>query len=123
MPLLLKVIFMNTPGSSNISVLDFKVLFNLSLAAPTITLTNLSSGGNLGPCKFWVTVTTPSGTIVHAGSVTTPDATGAWTTWTMAEAWPMVFYHVEWSGNPYTITLSVDDVASHTYALSYLAAI
>lgn len=103
---------MNISGSSKISVLDFKVLYDLSGAAPKIILTNLSSGPDLTGCKFWAVITTPSASIIHTGSLASPDMLNAWATWTMPETWPQVFMHVEWSGAPYTVQLWVNDGTS-----------
>jgi hypothetical protein len=105
---------MNISGSTKISVLDFKVLYDLSGAVPKIILTNLSSGPNLTGCKFWAVITTPSASTIHAGTLAAPDMLNAWATWTMPETWPQVFMHVEWSGAPYTVQLWVND-GTNTY--------
>lgn len=94
---------------ANITTLAFSVLFDISTGTPKIILTNLSVGTNLSLCKYWVVITTPSGTPVHTGSLATPDMNGVWATWQMPEAWPQPFSEIEWSGSPYTVTLYVDD--------------
>lgn len=122
---------MDTPGSSIIATLDFSVVFDLSTPTPTIKLTNLSTAATMPPtapfigCKWWVLITSPSTSIVHQGSLAAPDMTGAWTTWTMANPWPQLFQHVEWSGAPYTVTLYVNDAnvgnTNNPYSLAYSA--
>lgn len=103
-----------TPGSPNISTLDFNVEFDISTATPTIKLTNNSTGSNLAACTWWVVISSPSSTPLHTGSFGSHDMSGAWTTWTMPETWPQPFNEIEWSGYPYDITLYVSDGATPT---------
>lgn len=98
-----------TPGSPNISQLDYRIDFDISTAIPTIKLTNQSVGDHLDLCTWWFIISTPSGTPVHSGSFGTPDETGNWTVWTMPEDWPQPFNEIEWSGAPYIVTVYVSD--------------
>lgn len=112
---------MNINDSDDISVLDFTGLFDISNAVPKISINSLCAGPHLGNCIFWITVTSPSNSPLHTGTESVPDFPLAtpWTSWIMAENWQQVFFHVEWSGAPYTITLFVKDNKGNLYSQSY----
>jgi hypothetical protein len=116
--------------SPDITLLDFAILYDLSTGVPSITLTNRSIGNpsgttNLANCKWWYTITTPSGVYIHEGSELVPDVNLAnWTTLTIPSgAWPTPFGEppygqVEFScGVPYIATLYVKDSASNIFSL------
>lgn len=114
------------PNSADISVLDFSILYDLSLAIPGIVLTNLSSGNNLAGCAWWYEIFTPSGTAIHQGSDTAHDATGVWspiTVDTSGNKWPKPFGQIEWSGVNYLATLYVKDVAGNIFSTTIETAI
>ncbi len=108
----------STPtGLTNISILSYTVLYDISGAVPAITLTNLSTVSDYSKLKWWYVITTPSGTPIHTGSLTTPDVNGvSWTTLQIAAGeWPTPFGNppcsqVEFApGAPYVCTLYVHD--------------
>lgn len=95
--------------SPDISVLDFKVTYNLSSITPQILVENISSGPDLASCKWWIEIKTPSGTFIHKGNASTPDLNGVWGSYTIPDIWPQPFGQIEWSSNPYSATLFVKD--------------
>lgn len=117
--------------SPDISLLDFNILYDISGAIPAITLTNASVGvpsgtTRLNLCTWWYVITTPSGTAIHQGSVTSPDVTTAnWTTLSIAPfSWPTPFGNppcgqIEFScSNPYICTLYVKDGSGNIFSLA-----
>lgn len=109
--------------SPDISTLDFSALFDISTPAPTITLTNLSTGPNLAACNWWYEVITPSGTYIHQGSQGSPDMTGAWVTQIVPDVWPQPFGQIEWSGSDYKVILYVEDSVSSIFSESHQGSI
>lgn len=109
--------------SLDISTLDFTVLYDISGATPTITLTNTSTGPDLASCTWWYTITTPSGAPIHTGSETSPDKTGVWSSLVVPDTWPEPFGNspygqIEFScGVPYVTTLYVKDGVGSTFSL------
>lgn len=108
---------MQINNSPDISVLDFGVLFDISNAAPQITITNRSAGAGLANCTWWYSVKTPSQTYIHNGSESVPDRNGAWTTIVVSETWPQPYSKIEFSGSPYVVTLHVKDSEGNIYEL------
>lgn len=106
---------MNIIGSPDINVLAVQAIFDLSGPLPVISLTNLSQGANLAGCTFWFVVTSPSGTLIHEGTLATPDAVGAWQNFSITDPWPMPFSQIEWSGAPYNLTVFVQDSQGNQY--------
>lgn len=106
---------MQVNGSSDITVLSVRATFDLSGALPLVSLVNLSQGPNLAGCTFWFVLTSPSGTLIHEGSLATPDANGAWAIFTISDAWPRPFNQLEWSGAPYNLTVYVQDSAGNQF--------
>lgn len=111
-------------GSPDITSLNFSILYDISGGIPAITLTNLSVGvpsgtTRLNLCTWWYMITSPNGSLIHNGSVTSPDyppSGSNWTTLSIAPlSWPTPMGtppcgQVEFScAVPYTCTLFVKD--------------
>jgi hypothetical protein len=107
---------MNIIGSPDISVLAVQAVFDLSGPLPVITLTNLSQGNNLPGVTWWFQVTSPSGTLIHQGSLVVPDAVGAWANFSITDPWPMPFGQLEWSGAPYNLTVFIQDSQGNQFS-------
>ena len=89
---------------------DFQIQYDISSGTPTVLLTNQSTGANLANVDFWFELFTPNGTLYHAGSSTSPDATGAWLTFLVPENIPQAEGHVEFSNaQPYKIIAYAKD--------------
>ena len=109
--------------SPDITNLDYSVLFDISGAAPSITITNLSTIVNPTNLTWWFVITSPSGVILHAGSLTSPDKTAAmgWLNgqvWVMPDVWlsPFLYPTIEFSCSvPYTVNVFVQDSTATTY--------
>ena len=107
------------PPSLDISVLDAEVLFDLSGAKPSITLTNKSEGAGLVNVSWWFVATTPSGSPIHMGDEGAPDVTGAWSTHIIGDDWG----RAGWSGAPFTVTMYAKDAAGNVYSKEFNAVI
>lgn len=103
-------------ASPDISVLEVQAVFDLSGPQPVIAITNLSQGNNLAGVTYWFVVTSPSGTLIHEGSFTTPDAIGVWQNFSITDAWPMPFSNIEWSGAPYNLTVYIQDSQGNQFS-------
>jgi hypothetical protein len=119
-----------TISSPDISCLDFLITWDISVAAPKITLTNNSTVANPNNLTWWYVITTPSGVFIHQGSQATPDVTKQpWTTLVVPNLWPTPFGNppcgqIEFSPNsPYVCTLYVMDSLSNIYSLQKNAVI
>lgn len=66
-------------SSADIQALDYSLLFDLSGADPSITLTNSSTAANPANLKWIFEITSPSGYNIHKGDFASPDVNGAWT--------------------------------------------
>lgn len=108
---------MQISGSPDIASLDAQVTWDIAGNSPVISLVNKSLGSNLAGCTWWVVATSPTNTIIHQGTQAAPDITGAWTTFTLTDAWPRPFGQIEWSGAPYILTLFVQDSALNVYQI------
>lgn len=106
-------------ASADISFLDFSVLYDISTATPSITLTNASTGPNLAACTWWYEIITPSGTYIHQGAQLSPDMTGVWTTVVVPDTWPQPFNQIEWSGSDYIATLYVADSLETVFSVTH----
>jgi len=113
----------NITTSPDINVLDFDVLFDISVATPTITLTNASSGPDLASCTWWYTIMAPNGNFIHKGSEGTPDISGTWTTEVMPDTWPQPYGQIQWSGNDYIVILYVKDGVGNIYSQKHQGAV
>jgi hypothetical protein len=101
--------------SPDISLLLLNVVWDISGVLPTISITNLSQGPNLGNVTFWFVVSSPSGTPIHEGSLTQPDAVGVWSNISLTDAWPRPFSSIEFSGAPYSFTVFISDSTGTVY--------
>jgi hypothetical protein len=99
---------METTGSPNISVFDFTVRWDLSGVDPAIRITNASTASNIAACKFWFECYLPDGTSFHAGTLSSPDKIGAWSTIDIAEQIPEILNHIPW-GTPFRVRGYVND--------------
>lgn len=88
----------------DISTFDFKPVWDLSLVAPKVVITNQSIGTNLAGCHFWFIISSGGGTVFHQGSELAPDKDGVWANFTPAEDIPLSDGHVEWSGGYFSVT-------------------
>lgn len=113
---------MNIQGSSDISVLQLSVVFDISGQLPIISITNLSTGPNLAGVTYWFIVTSPSGTPIHTGSFASPDAVGVWNSLILTDAWPLPFGQIEFSGAPYNLTVQAQDSVGNIYTDSSYSA-
>ena len=110
--------------SPDITNLYYTVLFDISGAAPSITITNASTLVNPGNLTWWFVITSPSGIPLHQGSLAFPDKTpsAAWPatgTWVMPETWlsPFSYPIIEFSCSvPYNVTVYVYDSVGNTYS-------
>lgn len=114
-------------GSPDITTLSYAILFDISGAVPAITLTNFSTLIHPTLLTWWYVITTPSGTPIHTGSLTSPDVPlgQTWATLSIpANSWPLIFGNppcgqVEFSNNaPYICTLYVKDSSANTFSLA-----
>lgn len=96
----------NSPDLTNLQV---AVRWDISGSTPSIYLTNLSTGSGLANCVWAFVATSPSGTYIHQGDITSPDITGSWATHTISDAWPRPFNQIEWSGAAYKFYVIVKD--------------
>lgn len=110
---------MTVTGSPDITNLDAQVTWDISGVNPVINLINQSFGPGLSNCTWWIVATSPTNTPIHEGSLTQPDASGAWTSITLTDSWPRPFQQIEWSGAPYIVTLFVQDSVLNTYSVSF----
>lgn len=109
---------MNITGSNDITVLDFKVTYDLSAIPPVVKLENLSAGPHLTDCTWWYEVLTPSGSVIHRGSEGSPDQTGVWSPVTVSGTWPQPYGQIEFSAAAYKTTLFVKDSDGNIYSLA-----
>lgn len=106
--------------SPDISKLDFSILYDISTATPSITLTNQSIGTGLDNCSWWYVIETPTAQFIHKGTQTSPDVVDDdWTTIVVPDAWPQPFGQIEWSGASYKATLYVIDSEDNVFSQSY----
>ncbi len=107
-------------SSPDISLLDFSVLMDLSIANATVKVTNLSTVTNPTQLHWIFTLTTPMGSIVHKGNFTTPDVNlVAFTNFTFPETLPKVFGQYEYSNtDQYTVEVSVKDSTGNIFTLA-----
>lgn len=118
-------------GSPDITTLSYSILYDISGGIPAITLTNASTVIHANNLIWWYVITSPSGTPIHSGSVTSPDVNMMpWTTLSIApNTWPLLFGNppcaqVEFSSNaPYLCTLYVKDSASNIFSLPIIQTI
>ncbi len=107
---------MNITGSPDITYLEALVTWDISGILPVITVVNQSAGPNIANVVFWIVATSPSGTPIHEGSFSQPDATGV-STITLVDPWPRPFSSIEFSGAQYTATLYAQDSTGAIYQI------
>lgn len=112
-------------NSPDISVLDFKVLLDMSLAIPQFKITNNSTVQNAANLEWIFEVVSPNGTPIHTGNFTTPDVDGvAFTVYTLSEPLPKVMGQLEFSKvNKYSVKVSVRDSNSNVFDLTKASSI
>lgn len=109
-----------TVSSADISVLDFSVLLDLSLAAPRVTVTNLSTVANAGNLKWVFELYSPSGQPIYVGNFSTPDINGtAFTSFQIPVTIPQFNKQIQFSNSGgYTVKVLVKDDANAIFDLS-----
>lgn len=114
-----------TVSSPDIAILDFSVMLDMSLADPSISVTNLSTGLVPANLKWVFKVLSPSGTPIHEGSFDAPDIDGtAFSTFNFSGEIPMPFGQLEFSKNSsYSVKVSVQDSDDNVFELSKAASI
>lgn len=110
--------------SPDLSLLGYSILYDISGATPTITITNHSTVTDDSALTWWYAIQMPDGTYLHQGSVDNPDVDGiSWTTIVVPDVWPTPFgtppyAQVEFSCSiPYIFTLYVQDSTPTTFNL------
>lgn len=106
---------MDINTSPDITQLNAQVTWDISGTLPAINLVNLSIGPNLAGITWWVVAFSPTGTLIHAGDFSNPDAVGIWTTLSITDSWPRPFNQIEFSGAPYILTLYIQDSQGNQY--------
>lgn len=98
-------------ASPDITILDFSVLFNISLATPSVTITNLSTVITAANLQWAFEFRRPGGFPIHVGNFTTPDVDGVpFATFTFSEPIPQLFRQIEYSNiKQYTVKVLVKD--------------
>lgn len=111
-------------ASADISVLDFSVLLDISTAIPSARVTNLSTVINANNLQWIFEFTSPSGTPIHVGDFSIPDIDGVpFTDYDFTEQIPQILRQMEFGQDPYTVKVSVRDLAGNVFDLSYGASI
>lgn len=106
--------------SPDISVLDFKVLLDMSIATPSLKVINNSTVTNAANLQWAFVIYSPNGTPIHIGNFTTPDINGvAFTTYTVTEQLPKIWGLLEFSNlNEYSIKVMVKDGDGNIFDLT-----
>lgn len=99
---------MNISNSANISSFDFTPTWDLSGVTPVLRLANQSAGSGLANCRFWFLAYGSDGVLFHSGALSSPDATGIWSTLNIAQAITQVQNHIAW-GAGYKVLGYVND--------------
>ncbi len=102
-------------SSPDITLLLLNVTWDISGNLPVISISNLSQGPNLQNITYFFVVSSPSGTPIHEGSLTQPDAIGVWSTIALTDSWPRPFNQIEFSGAPYQFTVYISDSTGTQY--------
>ena len=111
--------------SPDISLLDFSVLLDISIANATVRVTNLSTVINPTQLDWIFTLTTPMGTNVHISDFNNPDINSIpFINYTFPEALPKAFGQYEYSNtDKYTVKVSVRDSIGKIFSLEKSAAL
>ncbi len=100
--------------------LDVKVKYDITTVTPTVVITNQSTGANLANITYWFELYTPSGTMYHQGNSLTPDITGVWTTFNVAENIPKIGGKIEFDiVSPYVVKVFAKDNLNNTCDIVY----
>lgn len=110
-------------NSPDISLLEVKVLMDLSGTNPVIALTNQSEGDNLSALTWVLNVTSPSGTPIYSSSFDDPFKIAEWSTDTIINKWPRPYNRIEWSGAAYNFEFIVRDSQGNEFILAKNASI
>lgn len=102
-------------NSPDINFLSVRVTWDISNSVPKITLDNESTGPNLAGVSYAFVAASPTGTNIHDGDINSPDVTGIWTEFILADPWPRPFNQIEWSGAPYTFFVIAKDSNGNIY--------
>lgn len=102
-------------NSPDISLLEVRVLMDLSGTDPIIGLTNESVGDNLAALTWVLNITSPSGTPIYTSSFDDPFEIGTWTTESLNNKWPRPFGRTEW--NTYNLEFLVRDSQGNEFKL------
>ena len=119
-------------NSPDISTLNVNAIWDISGTTPKLLLSNASTGVNLANISYAFTVTSPSQTIIHQGSIASPDVTGIWSAFNFYSTtpdplavlpanyiiapWPMPFNQIEFSPSPFTLTVIAIDSVGNTFS-------
>lgn len=109
---------MLTPGSTYITDLKVKVLFDISLPTPVVKLINQSTGPDLPAVDMAFWLYGPNNQEIHVGDLNNPDAAGNFTEYTFDEPFPPFGNSIEWSGGPYRVVIKAKDPSFNEYTFS-----
>lgn len=107
------MIITNSPDITNLSV---KAIFDISGVTPKIELENQSQGNNLAGVSYAWVIKSPTQSIIHEGSLSSPDVTGVWSEQLLTYAWPRPFNQIEFSGADYSFQVLAKDSNGTEYA-------
>lgn len=94
--------------------LDVKVKYDITTSTPTVVIDNQSTGANLANIIYWFELYTPSGVMYHQGTPLSPDKSGVWTTFNVAENIPQSNGKIEFDvASPYIVKVFARDNASN----------
>jgi hypothetical protein len=111
--------------SPDISVLDFSVLIDMSMAVPTASVTNLSTVINPLALDWAFEFTSPNGTPIHIGDINTPDIdNAAFIDYPITEPIPQIFGQMEFSAvSGYKVKVIVKDSEGNVNSLEKVASL
>ena len=110
---------MLNPPSPDINILAAEVTWDISGDLPIISVVNKSEGAGLANVSWWFVATSPSSTLIHDGSESSPDINGDWTAYDITNGWPRPFNNIEFSAAPYVVTMYAKDSAGYIYSVQY----
>ena len=106
-------------ASADITVLDFSILLDISVANPTCRITNLSTVVHANNLQWAFEFYSPSTTPIHVADFTVPDIDKIpFTTYNFTEQIPQYFKQMEFGNNSYTVKVSVKDLAGNVFSLT-----
>lgn len=92
-------------------------MYDLSGANPIVVITNHSEGAHLDLVTWWFQLSSGGGNSYHNGDSSSPDKSGVWTTYNVAEPMPQVLGHIEWSGSYFKVVGSAKDSHGKIFTL------